>query len=47
MFTLYKKSQSLDVLKNFKVKVENQLRKRIKKVSDLTMADVIVLGKNI
>ena len=38
LYLIHEKSQSLEVFKSFKVEVENQLSKRIKK-SDLTMVE--------
>lgn len=32
IYLLYEKSQSLDMFKNFKVKIDNQLNKRIKSI---------------
>ena len=37
LYQIHAKSQSLDVFKTFKVKVENQLNKRKKKTLSLTM----------
>ena len=37
LYLIHEKSQSLEVFKSFKVEVENQLNKRIKKKSDLTV----------